>query len=306
MIKNMQGIVVPIITPLNPDETLDKDSLKSLVRYLLDNGVHGLWVSGTTGEFANLDEKTRIESIETVCSEVNNKVPIIANISCASTKTSINLGKYIQNLNLDGLACTPPYYYDCSQEEILDHYRHISSQLGQNIWVYNIPQNVKSTVSPSTIANLSEENLIEGVKDSSGHGENLAQLNYLCKSKSLSLLRFIGTTYRITSTSNLNIHGAIPGIANLIPAICSSGWDSGEKNNSNEIHEANSKIAIAQKILSFSTGRSSSASTFSGIKAALKLLGVIKHKTVSRPLKSLTQEEESMIPSLLKKLDLIS
>ena len=54
MINHIRGIVVPIITPLKPDESLDKSSLRSLVRYLLNNGVHGLWVSGTTGEFANL------------------------------------------------------------------------------------------------------------------------------------------------------------------------------------------------------------------------------------------------------------
>lgn len=306
MVNPIKGIVVPIITPLKPDESLDKDSLRSLVRYLLNNGIHGLWVSGTTGEFANLDNKTRLESMEIVCDEVNGKVPIIANISCSSTKTSIKLGQSAKNFNFNGLACTPPYYYDCSQEEILDHYRYISSELGSSLWVYNIPQNVKSTVSPLSVATLAEEKLIEGIKDSSGHGENIAQINNLCESKSLSLLRFIGSTYRITSTSSLSLHGAIPGIANLIPKICSSGWESGEKNNSKSVNEYNLKISIAQKILSFSSGRSSTAASFSGIKSALKYLGVIKHETMSKPLKSLTIEEQSRIPVLLKTLDLIS
>ena len=164
MINHIRGIVVPIITPLKPDESLDKSSLRSLVRYLLNNGVHGLWVSGTTGEFANLDNKTRLETMEIVTDEVNGKVPIIANISCPSTETSIKLGQSAKNFNFSGLACTPPYYYDCSQEEILDHYRYISSELGSNIWVYNIPQNVKSTVNPISVAALAEENLIEGIQ----------------------------------------------------------------------------------------------------------------------------------------------
>ncbi|MCH2304386.1 MAG: dihydrodipicolinate synthase family protein [SAR202 cluster bacterium] len=305
MINHIRGIVVPIITPLKPDESLDKSSLRSLVRYLLNNGVHGLWVSGTTGEFANLDNKTRLETMEIVTDEVNGKVPIIANISCPSTETSIKLGQSAKNFNFSGLACTPPYYYDCSQEEILDHYRYISSELGSNIWVYNIPQNVKSTVNPISVAALAEENLIEGIKDSSGHGENIAQLNNLCESKSLSLLRFIGSTYRITSTSSLGLHGAIPGIANLIPKICSSGWESGEKNDLKGTNESNLKISIAQKILSFSNGKSSTAASFSGIKSALKYLGVIKHDTMSKPLKSLSAKEQNLIPALLKTLDLI-
>ena len=306
MTKLIQGIVVPIITPLNPDESLDVDSLKSLVNYLLDNGVHGLWVSGTTGEFAHLDDKTRLQSMEIVCSEVNGRVPIIVNISCASTEASINLGLSAKGLQVDGFACTPPYYYDCAQIEILDHYKHISSKIGPNIWVYNIPQNVKSTVSPLTVASLAEEKLITGIKDSSGHGENIAQLNNLCESKSLSLFRFVGSTYRITSTSKLGIHGAIPAIANLIPEICSSGWEAGEKNNSKIIKQSNLKISIAQKILSFSKNRSPAAASFSGIKSALKHIGIIKYETISKPLNGLTQEEQKQIPDLLKTLDLIA
>ena len=223
-----------------------------------------------------------------------------------NTQTSINLGLSAKDLQIDGFACTPPYYYDCAQDEILDHYRHISSKLGPNIWIYNIPQNVKSTVSPLTVASLAEEKLVIGIKDSSGHGESIAQLNNLCESKSLSLFRFIGSTYRITSTSKLGIHGVIPGIANLIPQICSSGWQAGEENNSKIIKQSNLKISIAQKLLSFSKGRSSTAASFSGIKSALKHIGIIKYETISKPLKGLTKEEQKQIPDLLKTLGLIS
>ena len=44
----IEGVIVPILTPLNSDETVDIPSLRRLVNYLVDNGVHGIWVSGTT------------------------------------------------------------------------------------------------------------------------------------------------------------------------------------------------------------------------------------------------------------------
>ena len=56
----IRGVIVPILTPLNPDETVDKDSLRRLVNYVIDSGVHGIWVSGTTGEFANLSDQQRL------------------------------------------------------------------------------------------------------------------------------------------------------------------------------------------------------------------------------------------------------
>ena len=49
--KEIKGVIVPILTPLNADETVDTASLKRLVNYLIDNGVHGIWVSGTTGRY---------------------------------------------------------------------------------------------------------------------------------------------------------------------------------------------------------------------------------------------------------------
>ena len=49
--KEIKGVVIPILTPLKADETVDVQSLRRLVDYLIDNGVHGIWASGTTGEF---------------------------------------------------------------------------------------------------------------------------------------------------------------------------------------------------------------------------------------------------------------
>ena len=47
--KDIRGVIVPILTPLNSDETVDTNSMRRLVNYLIDNGAHGIWVSGTTG-----------------------------------------------------------------------------------------------------------------------------------------------------------------------------------------------------------------------------------------------------------------
>ena len=57
--KDIKGVIVPILTPLNDDESVDTGSLRRLVNYLIENGVHGIWVSGTTGVFANLTDRGR-------------------------------------------------------------------------------------------------------------------------------------------------------------------------------------------------------------------------------------------------------
>lgn len=302
--KQIKGVIVPILTPLNPDERVDVPSLRRLVNYLINNDVHGIWVSGTTGEFANLSDKERLVSMDAVVDEVSGRVPIIGNVSGASTQLSVNMALEAQEMGMDGIAVTPPYYYPNAQDELLDHYRHIRARVGLPLWVYNIPQTVKTAVAPGTIATLAGEGAVVGVKDSSGAGELLAELNVLCQQGGISLLRFLGTAFRITTAGSVGVQGVIPGIANLIPAACASGWEAGEAGDDEGVRKSNAAIIASQKIARLAQGGGPNAASFAGMKSALKHMGVIDHDIVSRPLRPFTESEKAAIPPILKELGL--
>ena len=168
--KKFQGIIVPILTPLNGDESVDTRSLRRLVDYLLDAGVYGIWASGTTGEFPALPDADRVLTIETVVDQVAGRVPVIANISNPSTRLTVDLARAVEESGVDGIAATPPYYYANAQDEITDHFRHIHDRVPLPLWVYHIPQNVKTAVAPGTVAALAAEGAVVGIKDSSGAG----------------------------------------------------------------------------------------------------------------------------------------
>ena len=302
--REIKGVIVPMVTPLNPDETVDIGSLRRLVNYLIDNGVHGLWASGTTGEFANLPDSERVRAMEATVDEVAGRVPVICNISSTSTKMSVELASEVRELGMDGIALTPPYYYPDSQDELADHYRYAQDQIGLPLWVYNIPQTVKTSVEPGTIAMLAAEGTVVGVKDSSGAGELLAQLNVLCDQGEISLLRFLGTVFRVTSAGSVGVHGVIPGIANLVPSVCARGWEAGEAGDTETVRECNAKLITAQKVGAVAKGGGTNAASFGGMKAALKQMGVIDHDTTSRPFRPLTDEEKLEIPPILEELGL--
>jgi 4-hydroxy-tetrahydrodipicolinate synthase len=302
--KKFRGIIVPILTPLTPDEKVDKSSLRRLVNYLIDNGVHGIWASGTTGEFAHLPDSERIVSMEVVVDEVAGRVPVIGNISCGGTELSVNLGLAVQEIGLDGVALTPPYYYPNSQEELLDHYRYAQDRIGLPLWVYNIPVTVKTAVAPGTVAQLAGEGMVVGIKDSSGHGENLAQLNSLCRQGGIKLHNFIGSAFRVTTARGVGVDGAIPGIANLAPAIYSKAFEAGESGDADTIREHDEKVMACGKINSFARGGSPNRVTFAAMKAALKMMGVLEHDTMSRPFKPFSDEEKEGLPEFIESLGL--
>ncbi len=304
--NDFKGVIVPILTPLNHDETVDVGSLRRLVNYLIDNGVHGIWAGGTTGEFAALSDEQRVLSIETIVDEVGGRIPVIGNISAPGTEMAVTLGRAVQESGLDGIAATPPYYYPCAQDELLDHYRYIRDSVGLGLWVYNIPVTVKTVVEPTTIAQLAGEGTVVGVKDSSGAGELLAQLNVLCDQGRFSLYRFLGTVWRITSTAEVGGHGVIPGIANLVPAIVTKAWEAGERGDREAVRDYDAKLMSATRVMRLGQGGSANASSYSGMKSALALMGVIDHDTVTRPLRPLTEEEKAPIPELLVDVGLMS
>ena len=300
-----KGVIVPIVTPFTTEEKVDVNSLKNLVRYLIDGGVHGICAAGTSGEFSALTDPERLKVMETVVEEVNNRIPIIGNISATSTKLAIKLAKECNSIGVDGLAVTPPYYYDSSQSELIDHFVQIKNQTSLPLWVYNIPSTVKTTVNPSTIASLAKDSIVVGIKDSSGTGEKLAELTYICKRDNIDLKTFLGSVYRMPYAQKLDAHGVIPSDANLIPSYAVKAWESGIINSSTQATLYMNKIDAARKIQSLSKSGSDISSKLAGIKSGLKELGIIESDNMSSPLKSLTKEEKQPIKNILKSAGLL-
>ena len=298
------GVITPLLTPITEDEKVYEPSLRNLVDYQLDNGVSGLWASGTTAEFAALTDSERIRSIELVADQAAGRVPVIANISMSSTSLTIELGRSVARL-VAAVAATPPYYYPHSQQELKDHYRRIRQALGVPLWVYNIPQMHKTVVAPSTIADLAEEGVVEGVKDSSGDGESLAQLHTLRSSRGFELVSTLGTTQRATTAAALGAQGIVPGLANAVPAIFAQAWEAGRVGDSEVARACDDRIVTAMRLQTLARdGASAQGSVYAGLKAALMHMGVIAADHVTAPFRKLTDSERREIPEILGRLGL--
>ena len=296
----IRGVMVPILTPLTPAGEVDTASLRRLVNYLLDNGVHGIWAAGTTGEFAALREPARRLVIETVADEVAGRVPVVGNISAPATAAAIDAARDVRGMPLDGVAATPPYYYTHSQEELLDHFRAIAEACAQPLWVYDIPSMVKLSVAPATFVRLAAEGTVAGVKDSSGTGEAFAEMVMRCRMQHVDPYRFLGTTWRSTMTG-IGAHGVVPSLANLAPASVAGEWEAGERGDGEAALRHHGNSLAAARLTTLGSGQSGS---FAGLKAALTLLGVIDHDTLTAPMRPLTDDQKALIPDLLKTIGL--
>ncbi len=293
-LDRLHGIFTPILTPLTDDEDVDHQSVGRLVNYLIDRGVHGIWATGTTGEFPCFDRQEREEILHTVVAAVRGRVPVIAGIGDAGTRLAIANGEAALRAGVDAIALTPPYYYVNSQDELLEHYRAVRRAVDLPLLVYNIPQNVKVKLDVSTVLTLAREGTVVGIKDSQNDLDWFRQVMIGIRGSGVNFRGFLGTRILIDSGVIAGAHGAIPGISNVCAADCVAVYEAARRGDWATADQHSAHVLDVQKVVNIAKG-SPTASNFSGMKALLKSLGVVGSARVRLPLRTASVDEEARI-----------
>ena len=99
-----KGIIVPIITPMNDDESFNEAQFRIEINRLIDGGVSGIFALGTNGEVYALSEEEKLRVIKVAVDEVNGRVPVYAGTGCIGTKETVEMSKKAENLGVDALS----------------------------------------------------------------------------------------------------------------------------------------------------------------------------------------------------------
>ncbi|MFV0379462.1 MAG: N-acetylneuraminate lyase [Anaerorhabdus sp.] len=161
-IKDFKGVIPAMVTPFDENENIDEKGLKELVDYLIDKGVHGLYLTGSTGEGFLMDLEERKRVVEIVIEKTNGRVPIVVHVGAISTKLSIELAKHAQEKGADGISSVPPFYYRFNESQIINYYKDISESVDIPMIVYNVP--LVGLMGLETIKKLSKIEQVKGVK----------------------------------------------------------------------------------------------------------------------------------------------
>lgn len=295
MPASFHGIFTPLITPINPDETPDLSAAKRLVRFQLDGGVHGLWVLGTTGEFAAFDQVERAGVAEAVLDAAAGQVPVVVNISDASTRLAVRHARHAVASGADAVAATPPYYYPHAQDEVLAHYRRIRDAVDLPLFIYNIPQTVRVRVELSTAQTLAEEGTAAGIKDSQNDLEWFRQLALFVRRRGLPFSLFAGTRYLIDAALLAGGDGAIPSLANAFPDLCVAVYEAVRRADFPTAARLEARIIELESVAARIPGGSRNAAILRFLKALLHDRGVLNTPLLTGPLRGATTEETESI-----------
>src|SRR5947209_7030382 len=153
----IRGIIPPVATPMQANEDLDIPRLKSFLDYLINGGVHGIFVLGTNSEFYALDEREKQEVIATTVAHVNKRVPVYAGPGAETTREVIRLTKMAEREGVDGVSIITPYFISPTQQEIYDHYRRIAEHTSLPVILYNNPSTCGGLkIDVETVARLAQ------------------------------------------------------------------------------------------------------------------------------------------------------
>ncbi|MBY5985627.1 dihydrodipicolinate synthase family protein [Halomonas sp. DP5Y7-2] len=177
---NFDGIWVPIVTPFDDANRIDYPALTGLVDLLVEQGVHGLIVGGTTGEYYALDHAERLATISAVVDHLatlgQRSIPVIAGINSTTTDESLALGKAARDAGVDGILVAAPFYSHPTQDELRAHIERIDDAVDLPIMLYNFPDRTGVPMSLELLDALRARPNVQAIKESTGSIERLHAL----------------------------------------------------------------------------------------------------------------------------------
>lgn len=219
-----KGIIPPIITPMTPEGKVNEKMLRKLVDHLIDEGVHGLFPLGTTGEFYAFDTDEYRMILETVVGETRGRVPIYGGASHITTRGTIRLVKVCEEAGVDAISVLTPMFISQTQAELYEFYREVAASTDFPIIIYNNKPKTNVTVTPPTVARLSEIGNIVGVKDSTGDFTNTEEYIRLTRGND-NFNVLLGRDTLIFAGLCCGASGAIATCANVAPRITADIYD---------------------------------------------------------------------------------
>ncbi len=267
----LRGVIPPMVTPLSQDRSLDAGGLDRLVAHILGGGVHGLFLLGTTGEATDLEYGLRRELVERTCALVAGRVPVLVGITDTVFDESVKMALFARDCGASALVAAPPYYFAAGQPELLSYYRKLADALPLPLFLYNMPSQVKVSISVSTLVELSRHPNIVGLKDSSGNIGYFNACRYAMHERpDFSVL--MGPEEAMGEAVLMGASGGVAGGANIFPRLFVDLYNAALAKDVDCVRALQERVMKASSLL-YGVGHHNS-SFVKGVKCALSLMGV--------------------------------
>ena len=288
------GIIPAMVTPLTKQDELNEPALRRLTNFVIENGVHGVFVTGSQGEFWAFSAAEKQRTWEIVVEETNRRVPVYAGSAAVTTKEAVALTQLAEKVGIDAVSVLTPFFINPNQDELYEHYRAIAAATSLPVLLYTNPDRTNVKIPTALLAKLAKIENIVGIKDSSG--DLTLTTDYLAATPTeFSIL--MGRDTMIFAGLLHGAKGAIAATANVVPALVVSIYELLKKGELAGARKA--QEALAPLRMAFTWG------TFPVvIKEALDLLGM-EGGPARMPVGPMSEAQRERLKVLLTEYQLI-
>ncbi len=290
MEKEIQGIIPPLLTPLDREGDVDVPALKRLIEHCIRGGVSGIFVLGSCGEGTVLSREQRRCAAEKALEITGERIPVLVGVLETSAAGITEEIKEYEEMGAEYFVAAAPYYLPPgSQEEILEHFRYITEHMHGKLIIYNIPPYTNSDILPTTMERLLEMPKVTAIKDSTGNWALFQKILFAEKKGSL----LSGNEDLCGAAMLLGADGCVPCLANIYPGFYVDMLGYGREKNVDKILEYQRAIVEMKEV--FQYGRS----WIAVVKYLCARKGLIL-PYVGKTLPELTEGEKNAIEEYLK------
>lgn len=217
----MCKIITPVVTIFSENGAIDIEGNKKVIDFLIEGGVDGILVLGSTGEFTNMTIEQRKELFRLYSDYNNGRVELYAGTGCLDAEDTIELTNYADGLGYKGVMIIGPYYYGLDQDKIFKYYDKVAKSVKSNIYLYNYPDRSGHTFEPDTVKRIVDANAnVVGMKDSistPGHFNDI-----IMKVNNENFEMYAGFDDQFLYNLTAGGKGGIGALSNIVPEIWSS------------------------------------------------------------------------------------
>lgn len=222
----VKGVLVPNITFFTEDDKMDDQLNTWHLNWMMDNGVNGVFATGSYGCGPLMTMKERIHEFK-LAKAASEKHPgsfVIAHVGTADTASAVQLAKEAEAIGCDAVGAVPPFYYAFTEDEVIGYYAAIVKAVDIPVYAYNNPKTSRFTMNFNTVLRLQEVG-VKGVKDSTMNVTFLTRTFYDAKLNHKDFKTIIGTSNGWMPFCLMGIDTMIAGMCNYAPEIMTAMYN---------------------------------------------------------------------------------
>lgn len=245
----IKGIIPPVVTLLDAQGNFDYDKNKRMLDFLIEKGVHGLLLLGSSGEFPHFSLQEKKDYLSEIVPYLKGRIPLLVGTGGTVIEETIELSNHAAALGVDGVLVVNPYYWQLSDEQMVDYFNAVAKLVQTDVYLYNIPQLTGQDIPIAVIEQVAQQNdNVRGIKETVSSMTHIRQVIREVAQKVPNFHVYSAFDEHLLDAQLLGATGSINGTSVFLPELSVSLYEAIQAGDFEKVKSNHVKISHTMDI----------------------------------------------------------